>query len=379
MNKPLTEQEQLDIIKEVEEKYSKFLDPNFDASVFLKCRDNFALTSHIESVKIFEMDNPPSNPTFTIAIPTYNRCETLKEAIDSALAQETDEHYEVIVVENVDDFDTKTEAQEMLEREYSMGGGVTYYRNKENLGMFGNWNRCLTLAKGQWVCILHSDDMITPNYIEEMRKNIVKNKKYQDTTLVGVRGDFIFFNKTRRIREKILYFLGGGTKLFDNLHSQGYSKLIPPNAALHNRTQCIKLGGYNQDEYPMADTLFFVRVFAYGKILIYNKELQYKTDEISEFFNPKTLLHYCFIGPSFILGNYKPTIYARYLAYNYLKHFQNYRFKQYPILANYVKLMSQDKRLLSKMPRGFYRFCRLYEFFVKGHLLKKQERKKYKI
>ena len=128
MSHPLSEQEQLEIIKEVEEKYSKFLDPNFDASIFLECRDNFALTEHIESVRIFEMDHTPVNPIFTIAIPTYNRCETLKEAIDSALNQDTDEKYEIIVVENVDDFDTKTPAQEMLEREYDNakggGGGV---------------------------------------------------------------------------------------------------------------------------------------------------------------------------------------------------------------------------------------------------------------
>lgn len=119
----LSSEEQYKIINSIEKRYSKFFDPNFDAGIFLECRNNFALTSHIESIKIFEMNNPPSNPTFTIAIPTYNRCITLREAINSALAQETDELYEIIVVENVDHFNIKTEAQEMLEKEYSRGGG----------------------------------------------------------------------------------------------------------------------------------------------------------------------------------------------------------------------------------------------------------------
>lgn len=133
----LSKKEEIQVINEIKSKYSKFLDPDFDASVFLKCRDNFTLTSHIESVKIFEMSNPPSNPLFTIAIPTYNRCETLKEAINSALAQETDEYYEVIVVENVDNFDTRTKAQEMLEENYRGGGILLTIRTKKILGCLG--------------------------------------------------------------------------------------------------------------------------------------------------------------------------------------------------------------------------------------------------
>ena len=65
----------------------------------------------------------------------------------------------------------------MLQKEFSKEGRISYYKNKENLGMFGNWNRCLELARGEWVCILHSDDKIMPNYIEEMSK--VVGDKYR--------------------------------------------------------------------------------------------------------------------------------------------------------------------------------------------------------
>ena len=89
MKKTLPIKAQYNIINEVESKYLKFLDPSFDSSCFLKCRDNFALNSHIESKKIFEASKIINNPIFSIAIPTYNRLESLKEAIYSALNQDT--------------------------------------------------------------------------------------------------------------------------------------------------------------------------------------------------------------------------------------------------------------------------------------------------
>lgn len=367
MERQFTEQEQLDIIKEVEEKYSKFLDPNFDASIFLECRDNFALTSHIESVKIFEMNNPPSNPTFTIAIPTYNRCETLKEAIDSALAQETDEHYEVIVIENVDNFDEKTEAQEMLEREYR--GKLTYYKNKENLGLFGNWNRCLTLAKGQWVCILHSDDMITQDYIKEM-KLVVNNKKYSDATLIGVGGDTLCFpdESTYSKLDKIVNFFKN--KTMDDLSYQGIQKTISPCASLHNKEKCIYYGGYNSDEYPHGDTFFHRRIFLYDKIYHYTKKLQTKGIGINTYYQPSTLLKYFFIGSSFILGHYKPKAYAKHMATSYLEYYKDL-LKDYPILQQYAENILADKKRFSKLPKNLWRLLYLYEHLVIGRKKKK--------
>lgn len=53
-----------------------------NGSDFLKISNNI----NDEAYNVI-MDNSPQSPTFTIAIPTYKRIETLKEAIDSALNQ----------------------------------------------------------------------------------------------------------------------------------------------------------------------------------------------------------------------------------------------------------------------------------------------------
>lgn len=301
----LTREEQLNTINEIKNFYSKFLDPSFDANVFLECKDNFTPNSHIESTKIFEMDNPPSNPKFTIAIPTYNRYQTLKKAIDSALTQETNECYEIIVVENTDNFSERTKAQEMLEQEYR--GKLTYYKNRKNLGMHGNHNRCLTLAKGEWVCILHSDDTITPDYIEEVRK-VLETTADRYPILLGC------LESNMKIQ--------ANCPLIEDCSNHKPFINMSPNAVLHHRNQTISIGGYNPDEYPIADTFFFCRAQSRGRVMILNKKLQDKSKHLSEYFHPKTLLAYCYIGTSFVLKFSNPKWKNRLKAYLYVKTYQ---------------------------------------------------------
>src|SRR5204862_858830 len=45
---------------------------------------------------------------------------------------------------------------------------VRYVRNERNLGMAGNWNRCLDVAETDLVNLLHNDDELLPNYVEVM-------------------------------------------------------------------------------------------------------------------------------------------------------------------------------------------------------------------
>lgn len=330
MDRQLNEQEQSRIIKEVEEKYSKFLDLNFDANVFLDCRNNFALTSHIESIKIFEMDNLPNNPTFTIAIPTYNRHKTIKDAIDSALKQETSESYEVIVVENVDDFNIKTETQEMLEREYR--GKLTYYKNKKNIGMFENWNRCLTLARGHWVCILHSDDILLASYLSHMKGVINKKPK---SILVG---NLMVSDKSflKRFYSKI--------KKIDNMFFKLPIRRPPPSALLHHKTRCIEIGGYNGDFFPSDDMFFVCRCRKFGEIYTYRKKLHTKRNQISTESQPKTQLECSFIDVAFLLYYITPRFFANIVAKQQLCNYRNGLLKNKNfLLAEKIDWIIQEK------------------------------------
>lgn len=346
----LSQEEQLAIIAEVEKDFEKFLAKDFDNSVFLKCRDNFSLTKDVQSIQ-FIKQGLTSRPKFTIAIPTYKRINELKRALESALNQDICEEYEILVVENTDDFESNS-LQKMLEENFN--GKINYYRNVSNLGVFGNWNRCLSLAQGEWVCLLHSDDEIMSNYLSEMNKmlNIVKSK---EPILIGCVADLkeVFPPiKESKIKYKVSYFfqkifLPKKTLFEKTISAQKWKKealrdelvFLPPNALLHNKNKCLKLGGYNSDEDPVADQVFVNRMHKNGTIFLYRKAiLQKKHNEVSFGLTPKCLIQMAFIELPIFLVFMKSKKLATRAAFAQIR---NARLKLKKnncfILSNYLK------------------------------------------
>jgi len=93
----------------------------------------------------------------SICIPTYNRAGMVGKAIDSALAQSYT-NIEVLVVDNAsgDDIESVIAGYD--------DSRLQFFKNKENLGLFGNFNRCIELSKGKYIHILNSDDYIDSNF-----------------------------------------------------------------------------------------------------------------------------------------------------------------------------------------------------------------------
>ena len=103
------------------------------------------------------------NPVVSIGIPAY-KSTYLREAILSALNQ-TFRDIEVIVVNDHSPYDLDTIIDEFKDDRLS------YYVNEKNLGrdnIVKNWNRCLSLSKGEFFCLLCDDDVYAPEFIEEM-------------------------------------------------------------------------------------------------------------------------------------------------------------------------------------------------------------------
>lgn len=48
------------------------------------------------------------------------------------------------------------------------GGRVTFVRNESALGAIPNFNRCLSLARGELIHLLHGDDVVLPGFYTEM-------------------------------------------------------------------------------------------------------------------------------------------------------------------------------------------------------------------
>ena len=94
----------------------------------------------------------------SICIPAYNNADTIRGTIESVLASDY-KNIEVIVVDDCSDDDTYRVAQEIKHPALSV------YKNEKNLGMAGNWNKCLSLCHGDYVRLLCADDRIAPDLI----------------------------------------------------------------------------------------------------------------------------------------------------------------------------------------------------------------------
>jgi GT2 family glycosyltransferase len=99
-------------------------------------------------------------PLVTLALPTWRGERHLASALDAALAQ-TFEDREVLVVD-----DASNDGTFALAARYADRPGVRIERNERNLGLVGNWNRCLDLALGALVCVTHQDDVLDPRFLE---------------------------------------------------------------------------------------------------------------------------------------------------------------------------------------------------------------------
>lgn len=104
--------------------------------------------------------------TITVAIPSYNKEKYIERCLNSVLAQK-DLINEVIVVDNC-----STDKTFALAKQYEPN--VKCVLNSSNLGMTGNWNRCIELCNSDLLFILHADDELLPgaikNYLEFFNK-----------------------------------------------------------------------------------------------------------------------------------------------------------------------------------------------------------------
>jgi glycosyltransferase involved in cell wall biosynthesis len=95
------------------------------------------------------------SPKVSILIPTYNYARYLPETIESVLEQDF-EDYELIIVDDRSKDDTEAVLRRYAEKDQR----IQYKINPVNLGLVGNWNYCLSLAKGEYIKFLFGDDKL---------------------------------------------------------------------------------------------------------------------------------------------------------------------------------------------------------------------------
>ena len=113
------------------------------------------------------------SPLVSILIPTYNRENLIKDAIESALNQ-TYKNIEIIIVDNKSIDNT----WQVIKSYEGKDSRIKAFQNKKNIGPVLNWKECVSFSKGSFVKFLFSDDYISENYIEQGMKLFDSNTSF---------------------------------------------------------------------------------------------------------------------------------------------------------------------------------------------------------
>jgi glycosyltransferase involved in cell wall biosynthesis len=101
-----------------------------------------------------------SSPLISVIIPAYNHERFIGPAIESVL-QQTWKHLELIVIDDGSKDSTGKVAQSYTDPRLS-------YYHQENQDAYNTINRGLSLAKGEYIAILNSDDIYTTDRLEKL-------------------------------------------------------------------------------------------------------------------------------------------------------------------------------------------------------------------
>jgi glycosyltransferase involved in cell wall biosynthesis len=213
-------------------------------------------------------------PLVTVCIPTYNHAHFLPDSLRSALEQ-TERDLEILVVDNCSSDDTETVVREFC----CSDKRVRYVRNSVNLGLVGNLNKCLELASGTYVKFLLADDLLEPDCVREMLKEL---ESTPECTLVASRRQLV----NRDLRPLRVAGFKNLCGLLDGQRIIGYTLfngnyIGEPTAVLFRKRDALR--GFSAEYKRLVDVEMWFQLLENGALVYIDKPLvisrQHETQE----------------------------------------------------------------------------------------------------
>lgn len=227
---------------------------------------NFKKYEHIESQLIYGQ-LLKQKPEATIIILSYKREDGLIRALESAIAQDYQGNYQIMVL---DDAGEITNIDAIMKKYCDTYQNVCYYRHKQNLGEPGNWNRACQLCTSDWYCLLHDDDALKSSYLSTMIPMTKTLKK--EYGLLGVYNE-TFDERKKETKPGVVQSL---VQMFIKMNK---GKLIPltmkdnmkdiyvlSTCLFLRKEKVMNIGGSNDDYFPSSDFVFAAKMNYYHGI-----------------------------------------------------------------------------------------------------------------
>lgn len=204
------------------------------------------------------------SPQVSVCIPAYNNEGYIIETINSVLAQ-TFTDFELVVIDDCSKDDTAAVVEGVADPR------VRLVRNEKNLGMAGNWNRCIEEAGAPLVKVLCADDILYPDSlrleVQALLDNPDINLVSSDTALINMKGEQVGAFKRFPVRGRMNgRRLARISLLFNNFFGA-------PCNNLFRREAGVAVGGFDKDFPYILDFDFWIRLACTGDVFIIHEKL----------------------------------------------------------------------------------------------------------
>ena len=188
---------------------------------------------------------------FSVCIPTYNRAQFLKEAIESVLSQ-TYSDFELVVYD-----DGSTDETEEVIRSFR-DKRIRYYKASENRGRPYARNSCIDLSKNEWLVWLDDDDKMEPELLSHYALAINRYPKVK-----------IFYPKYFYIKDEIRNGTANANCYDFFKNRKGVIRKLMETTPIPNPGVCVhrslykEFGKYNTEFLRAQDYEFWFRTLPY--------------------------------------------------------------------------------------------------------------------
>ena len=197
-------------------------------------------------------------PRFSVMIPTFEPDGALERALASVLAQAPPADAMQIAI--VDDGSRTVDVQRLV-REVDPHGRVEVLLHRQRLGLGRNWNRAITLARGELVHLLHQDDYVLPGFYARMERGF---RAAPDAGMAFCRSRIVD-DRERPIKTASRQQWTAGI-LANWLPRIAERQRVQTPAAVVPRTTYERLGGFRSDLCQALDWEMWVRIAARNQV-----------------------------------------------------------------------------------------------------------------
>jgi glycosyltransferase involved in cell wall biosynthesis len=189
----------------------------------------------------------------TVGIPTFNRANLLREAVESVLAQ-TFADVRVLVSDNASTDDTADVVASIRDER------VDYVRADRNLGVIPNFNRLIDLSDSEYFVLLPDDDILYPEHLES---TVDVLESFENVGIVHTAFDLIDAD-SRVIRG--ISPLGSRRRLTIERGERYLERSMTSNwpvcfsSVLYRRRALLDADRFRADEEPFADLPLWMRI-----------------------------------------------------------------------------------------------------------------------